>query len=58
MQPLLYQSLRVSEGNHDSDAKEHLHITCPLSKAAQHIQGLPAMVLHNDLENARSKGVR
>lgn len=46
MQPLLYQSLHVSEGNHDSDAKEHLHITCPLSKAAQHIQGLPAMVLH------------
>lgn len=46
MQALLDQSLRVSEENHDSDAKEHLHITCPLSKAAQHIQVLPALVLH------------
>lgn len=46
MQALLHQSLRVSEENHDSDAKEHLHITCPLSKAAQHIQVLPAVVLH------------
>lgn len=46
MQPLLYQSLRVSKRNHDSDAKEHLHITWPLSKAVQHSQGLPEVVLH------------
>lgn len=45
MHPLLHQSLRASQGNHDSDAKEHLHITWPLPKAAQHVQGWPAVVL-------------